>query len=487
MNMAKKKINRERKKKFNVFFKIMASISTLITLIFCVLLCILNMLPLKYLLIIYGVLLLIYALCIFLTFVDKIKVKIKFVCLFFFLLFGVICGIGIKYLSDTIGFVNVFGDELLQKEEYYVMVPSDYTKENIESLQKKYIGIYDNINTDKVIEKLSEEIEFNVKKYENILDMFEDLEEGVISAVIINNSIKNLLETELKDMHFEIKELYTFTITIKKVETVKVVDVINTPFNIYIAGGDAYGDIGNVTNTDVNMIATVDPVNKKILLTSIPRDYYVNLPSFGEEAYDKLTHAGYYGIEESILAVEELLDIEINYYVKVNFSTIEGVIDAIGGVDVYSDYSFCVDGRTDMCYKKGENHLNGYWALMFARERYAFPDGDIQRVKNQQKVFEAIINKVTKSTAIITNYSEILDSVSSNFSTNLDSKSINRLVKMQLNDMKMWTIEKQNLIGTDYNAYAYTFPEQKLYVMKVDEESIINASIKINETINSTK
>lgn len=483
--MAKKKINRERKKKFNIFFKIMASISTLITLIFCILLSVLDMLPLKYLLIIYGVILLIYVLCIFLTFVDKIKVKIKLVCLFFFLLFGVICGIGIKYLSDTIGFVNVFGDELLQKEEYYVMVPSDYTSENIESLQKKHIGIYDNINTDKVIEKLSKKIEFNEKNYKNVLDMFEDLEKEEISAVIINNSIKNLLDTELKDMHFEIKQIHTFTITIKKVETVKVVDVINTPFNIYIAGGDAYGDIGNVTNTDVNMIATVDPVNKKILLTSVPRDYYVNLPSFGEDVYDKLTHAGYYGIEESILAIEELLDTEINYYVKVNFSTIEGIIDAIGGIDVYSDYTFYEQGFGIYTFKKGYNHLNGHQALAFARERKAFADGDVQRVKNQQKVLEAIISKATSSTAIITNFSEILDSVSSNFSTNIDSKSISRLVKMQLNQMSTWNIESQNLTGTDYyTSETYTFNGTNLYVMKRNEESVTNGIKNIKSYLN---
>lgn len=479
--MAKKKINRARKKKFNIFFKIMASISTLITLIFCILLFVLDMLPLKYLLIIYGVLLFIYGICLFLTFVDKIKVKIKFICLFFFLLFGIVFGIGIKYLSDTIGFVSIFGDELLQKEEYYVMVPSDYKEDSIDKLENTKIGIYDNINTDKVVEKLSKEITFNTEKYNNVLDMFEDLEEEKISAVIINNSIKNLLETELKDMNFEIKELYTFTITIKKVETVKVVDVINTPFNIYIAGGDAYGDIGNVTNTDVNMVVTVDPVNKKILLTSIPRDYYVNLPSFGENAYDKLTHAGYYGIEESIAAVEKLLDIEINYYVKVNFSTIEGVIDAIGGVDVYSDYAFQADIHPYYYkFKKGNNHLNGSQALSFARERKSFADGDIQRVKNQQKVLEAIINKVTKSTAIITNYSDILDSVSTSFSTNLDSKSISRLVKMQLNDMKMWNIESQNLTGTDYyTKETYTFPGTELYVMKRNEDIVITTIEKL--------
>ena len=478
---------KNNKKKKNIILKILGGISLIVYVAFCIFLIMLNMVPMKYLAIFLSIFTIIYIVLLVFIFVKKIKKKLKITATIILTVLAILFGVGIKYLSETIDFVNVFGSELLQKEEYFVMVPSDYKEKDINSLRNKNIGVYDNVNTDKVIEEFSKELDFKVKKYKNVLDMFEDLEKSEISAVIINNSIKNLLETERKDMHFEIKQIHKFTITIKKVETVKVVDVINTPFNIYIAGGDAYGSIENVTNTDVNMIATVDPVNKKILLTSIPRDYYVNLPSYGKNAYDKLTHAGYYGIEESILAVEKLLDIEINYYIKVNFSTIEGVIDAIGGVDVYSDFNFCIGGDTSLCYKYGNNHLTGYRALMFARERHSFVDGDIQRVKNQQKVLEAIINKVTTSTALITNYSEILDSVSSNFSTNLDSKSINRLIKMQLNDMKMWTIESQNLIGTDYSAEVYTFPGQQLYVMKVDKESINNASSKIQEIIKGVK
>lgn len=246
-------------------------------------------------------------------------------------------------------------------------------------------------------------------------------------------------------------------------------------------GGDSYGDINSVSNIDVNMIVSVDPVNRKVLLTSIPRDYYVNFPSFGEDAYDKITHAGYYGIQESVFSVEKLLGVDINYYVKVNFSTIEGVIDAIGGVDVYSDFAFKERAFKQYYFTKGLNHLNGRQALAFARERKAFEDGDIQRVKNQQKVLTAIIDKVTSSTAMVTNFSEILNSVSSSFSTNLDAGSINRLVKMQLNDMREWKIDSQNLVGDDLNTYTYSYPGVELYVMKPDMESVNSSSVKIKQ------
>ena len=233
------------------------------------------------------------------------------------------------------------------------------------------------------------------------------------------------------------------------------------------------------------MVATIDPVNRKILLTSIPRDYYVNLPSFGDDAYDKLTHAGYYGIEESVKAIENLLDIDINYYVKVNFSTIEGVINAIGGVDVYSDYSFDERAYGIYHFNKGMNHLNGKQALAFARERKAFLDGDVQRVKNQQKVLTAIINKVTSSTTLVTNFSQILDSVGNSFLTNMETKSINRFIKMQLNDMRGWNIESQNLVGTDlYTKETYTYPNLQLYVMKQDKGSVDTAKEKIKGYLN---
>lgn len=287
-------------------------------------------------------------------------------------------------------------------------------------------------------------------------------------------------------MKLKLKEIYKVYVSIEKTDIVKVVDITKKPFNIYVAGGDAYGSIDNVTNTDVNMIITVDPINRKVLLTSIPRDYYVNLPSFGDDAYDKLTHAGYYGIEESAKAIENLLDIDINYYVKVNFSTIEGVIDAIKGVDVYSDYSFNERAYGIYHFNKGMNHLNGKQALAFARERKAFKDGDVQRVKNQQKVLTAIIDKVTSSTVLVTNFSQILDSVGNSFSTNLETKNINRFIKMQLNDMRGWDIESQNLVGTDlYTKNTYTYPNIELYVMKQDEKSINSAKEKIKKYLNN--
>ena len=477
-----KKNRRKRSKNKGIwFFRAIAIISIIIFIVFGIMLYVLDMIPFKYLIIFYIVFGLLYLYLFITSFPKKIKNKFKISSCVFLILFATIFGVGIKYLNDTMDFVGVISKDLFQKEVYYVMTLGDSKYKDIKDLDGKSIGIYSSKNSTKASNELNKKIKNISKEYKNVVELFEDLQDNKIDAVLINESTKNLLDTDLADMKLKLKEIYKVYVSIEKTDIVKVVDITKKPFNIYVAGGDAYGSIDNVTNTDVNMIITVDPVNKKVLLTSIPRDYYVNLPSFGDDAYDKLTHAGYYGIEESVKAIENLLDIDINYYVKVNFSTIEGVIDAIKGVDVYSDYSFNECAYGIYHFNKGMNHLNGKQALAFARERKSFSDGDIQRVKNQQKVLTAIIDKVTSSTTLVTNFSQILDSVGNSFSTNMESKNNNRFIKMQLNDMRSWSIESQNLVGTDFYTYTYTYPNLQLYVMKQDENSIDVSKNKINK------
>ena len=486
--MSKK--SKKQKRFFNLLFNIIAFSSLAIMLVFCFWLYRLDMVPMKFLGIIYGVLSVIFFILILLTLPKKIKLKVKTICAIVFLLFSLVFCFGIKYIDKTISFIDSINDELAQKEEYYVSVLKNSAYKDINDLADKKIGIYSSSKetVEKVIKLLKEKNVNDVVEYSDVVLMFEDLSEGKIDSVILNSSLETLLASDLDYMKLEFNNVDTLMVPIHEEEVLKVVDVTNTPFNIYIAGGDAYGSINKVTNTDVNMVVSVDPVNHKILLTSIPRDYYVNLPGKGENAYDKLTHAGYYGIGESVRSVEKLLDTDINYYVKVNFSTIVNVIDAIGGVDVYSDYAFTEDSSRDhYYYKKGWNHLSGKKALAFARERHAFSDGDVQRVKNQQKVLTAIINKMTSSSALITKYTDILDSVKKSFSTNLDTKSINRLVKMQLNDMRGWDIESQNLVGSGSLEKTYTFPNMKLYVMKRNEESVQKAKDKIKESYSVSK
>lgn len=475
--MAKKK----NKKVLNIVSIIIGIISLILMLAFSYAIYKLNMIPGKFLIPVYILIFIIYTGLLLTVFLPKVKSKIKVISIVVLVLFGVIFGFADKYIFTTLNFMDILDREVLQKERYdvYVLENSSYNK--LEDLKGKKVGLYQSSNSEKAGSELKNKIDFEIIEYTDIEKMFESLNNDEINAIIISSSVKNLLDTELNDINVKIKSIYNFKISIEKNDIVKVVNVTNTPFNVYIAGGDGYGSIDYTFNTDVNMVATINPTTRKILLTSIPRDYYVNLVGQGPNAYDKLTHAGYYGIEESVKTVENLLDIDINYYVKINFSTIEGIVDAIGGVDVYSDFDFYEKAFGKYHFTVGYNHLNGNQALAFARERKSFSTGDVQRVKNQQKIVEAIINKVTSSTALISSYDRILDTISENLDTNMPSKDISRLVKMQLNDMRGWTIESQNAVGTGQMGPTYTFPTLNLYTMLPDEASVNSLKAKINE------
>ena len=475
--MAKKK----NKKVLNIVSIIIGIISLILMLVFSYAIYKLNMIPGKFLIPVYILIFIIYTGLLLTVFLPKVKSKIKVISIVVLVLFGVIFGFADKYIFTTLNFMDILDRDILQKERYdvYVLENSSYNK--LEDLKGKKVGLYQSSNSEKAGSELKNKVNFEIIEYTDVEKMFESLNNDEINAIIISSSVKNLLDTELNDINVKIKSIYNFKISIEKNDIVKVVNVTNTPFNVYIAGGDGYGSIDYTFNTDVNMVATINPTTRKILLTSIPRDYYVNLVGQGPNAYDKLTHAGYYGIEESVKTVENLLDTDINYYVKINFSTIEGIVDAIGGIDVYSDFDFYEKAFGKYHFTVGYNHLDGKQALAFARERKSFAAGDVQRVKNQQKVVEAIINKVTSSTALISSYDRILDTVSENLDTNMPSKDISRLVKMQLNDMRGWTIKSQNAVGTSQMGPTNTFPTLNLYTMLPDEDSVNSLKTKINE------
>lgn len=460
-------------------------ISIILTIVFFVYLINLDMIPNKYLIMLGGIIGVIYILMLLLIVPKKIKTPLKITStLIMLIVSGILFYSGVVYVDKLINFLDKIDNSIVQKETYYVVVLESSRVGKIDELKDKKIGYLESDaskkNTDKAFNLLNTKITYGKVVYKDIEEMLDNLNDGIVDALLLNESAYNLINSGLAYLGIKVKKVDMLHVLVETSDIVKYVDVTNTPFNLYIAGGDAYGSIGYVTNTDVNMVATVDPINNRVLLTSVPRDYYVELP--GKGAKDKLTHAGYYGIETSVKAMEELLDIEVNYYAKVNFSTVEKVVDAIGGVDVYNETYFCAYGCDDICYNQGNIHLEGHRALMYARERHAFINGDVQRVKNQQKVLTAIIKKMTSSTTLITNYSKILDSVSDNFNTNLDNKSMSKLVKKQLNDMKGWTIETQNLVGSDFYTYdTYTYPNLELYVMKPNDESISNAKNKIKE------
>ena len=253
--------------------------------------------------------------------------------------------------------------------------------------------------------------------------------------------------------------------------------ITKEPFVIYLSGVDTRGELTENARSDVNILAAVNPVTKRVALVNTPRDYYVDLA--GTSSKDKLTHAGLYGVETSMETLGNLYGVNVDHYIRINFAGFISIIDALGGVDVYSDQAFTSVGSPGYydptTFVEGWNHLDGKSALAFARERHAFASGDIQRGINQMKVIDAMLNKI-KSPALLMGFSKIMDAVSDCFVTSFSQDQISALVRMQLSDFAEWDIESYTVTGTSSSSTkCYSAKGQKLYVMKPDDSSVSKA------------
>ena len=254
----------------------------------------------------------------------------------------------------------------------------------------------------------------------------------------------------------------------------------NGSFNILISGIDTYGNISNVSRSDVNIIMTVNPNTHKVLLTSVQRDMYVQLHGT-TGLKDKLTHAGLYGIDMYRQNIEDFLDVDIPYYIRVNFDSVVKLVDAIGGVDIYNDIAF---KRYSLYFPKGNIHLNGKEVKEYSRERMLMPNGDWTRGEHQKTVITAIIKKITNSKELLTNYGDILDSTKDVVQTNIPTDLIKKLVKDQLSTMSPWDVESTYVEGTGFDyRETYTMPGMDLYVTYPDEDSVKSVSKQIKDVL----
>lgn len=460
----------------------------LTTIIFVGLMIYANVLPLKYLL---SLIVIIALIDFFLIYMSRQKQKkgkliINIISVVFSIIFIVASFLVFKtclLISDS----NI----TYKTHNYSLIVLKTSKYKKIEDLKDKSVGYYDNSSEglDKALAKVSKQVDVSVVPYKNLEELGYALLSGEIDSILIDDSYKSILENQddnsarLLNFKSLTKTIYKFSIKVTQNSIVKDVEVTKKPFIIYISGIDTYGDISTVSCSDVNMLLVVNPTTNQILMVSIPRDYYVQL--HGTTGYkDKLTHAGTYGIEMSVQTIEDLLDVDINYYVKVNFTSLVNIVDALGGVDVYSEYTFTsIEGYH---YTAGYNSVSGIEALWFARERKAFIDGDRQRGKDQQALIEAIFRKAT-SKSVITKYNRLLNSVNGSFSTNMSYARITSLIKNQLANNASWTLTSTSLDGTDSSNYTYTYSNQLLYVMEPVEDSVNNAKDMINQVINGEK
>ena len=375
------------------------------------------------------------------------------------------------FMSANSMLANV-GGATYKIDNMLVVVRIDDPAENLMDAKDYVFGrqtYADQENTEKMLSEIRSRVgqEISLLEYDTVQSEAAALLNGEIQAAVYNEAFTGVLEESIEGYSERVKVLDHFEIR-TKVDTAG--RSVNKPFNVYISGIDVSGAITTTSRSDVNII-----MNVNILLTTTPRDYYVTIPGISGERRDKLTHAGIYGVDRSMAALENLYGVELSYYAKVNFTSLIKIVDALGGVDVESEYAFSAGGYS---FSEGINHLDGDAALAFSRERYSFSDGDNQRGKNQEAVLAAIIKKAS-SPAVLASANKILASISKSVETNMTQDEMAQLISMQLSDGGDWDVESQAASGKGDTQTCFSSGSQPLYVMWPDDVAVAELSEKM--------
>ncbi|MDD8049057.1 MAG: LCP family protein [Thomasclavelia sp.] len=436
----------------------------------------LNILPTKYLIAVGGIL--VALILIFFGIIQSGKKKEKrqgkttkraIITKILSILVSIMLLVATPYVTRANSFFsNVTGDG---SQKYVVSVivlnSGKYKNATLKKLDGKKFGVsYEKETTvlTKGLGKLEEDIgEQKYTKVDTYAKLADSLYNGDVDAIVVGEQYRSMLETNHEGFDEETRVVKSYSFAKKTTSTTARTDVTENAFSVYITGLDTYGDVSTVSRSDVNLIVTVNPKTRQVLMVSIPRDTQINLHKNGK--MDKLTHTGIYGTDETINTIEDFLNVKINYYAKTNFQGITNIVDAMGGITVKSDVAFTTR-HGNYSIVKGENEMDGDKALCFVRERYNLPNGDFDRGKNQQKLLKALLEKAM-SPAILNNYENILSAVEGSFQTDMSSSEIKSLIQMQLNDGSAWTFNNVQIQGEGYRtSETYSMSGTSIYVMK---------------------
>ena len=378
------------------------------------------------------------------------------------------------------------------KNTVSVVVKQSSDIKNKSQLNGLSVGTLRTIGTQgssKALKELSKDgILMSQSEYDSLSAMLEAFYKGEVDSIIINESSRSqILDMEsYADFDNNTRVVYQTSYKVENTDKANAVsDITSKPFNVLISGSDTRGGFDENGRSDVIMVATINPKTSTILLTSVPRDFYVTTACDAADgcmqgALDKITHTGIHGTNTTKRTVEQLLGIEINYTFKVGFDTVTDLVDALGGVDVYVEPGYAVTNQYFSVHE-GVNHLNGHDALEYARERYAYTEGDRQRTKNQQQVLMGIVNEATKP-SVITKYASIMDAMANTFSTTMSNEEISDLIKYQINNNPKWKMEQYMVDGTGDTLMCAELGDAAS-VMVPDQSTVKMAKDKINAVL----
>ena len=400
---------------------------------------------------------------------------------------------GSYYIAKGNSTLNDITGSEYKLDRVVVAVKSDDAADSINDVASYNFGVQYAMNGDQIkdaVSQINSELGSDIAavEYKSLAEQAKALRDGKVGAIIYNEGYTSILNEAVDGYSDSVKIIYTYEIKTAVENTAEDVEV-DKSFCVYISGIDVYGAIETNSRSDVNIIAEVNPETHQILLVTTPRDYYVEIPNISGGQKDKLTHAGIYGVDASMATLEQLYDTNIDFYARVNFTSLVDIVNALGGVDVDSEIAFTTseDSGLVMNVVQGTNHFNGQQALAFSRERYNLDGGDNQRGKNQQAVIVAMIKKMV-SPAILMGANDILNSVSGNVDTNMSTTQIQDLIKTQLDEAPKWSIKSMSATGTGDEQICYSYQGSALYVMQPDQTSVdaIKAaitSLKNGETL----
>ena len=410
-------------------------------------------------------------------FLQKTK-KSPLVTTVVLVIFSLVSLVGIFGFKQMIDITNRMNQTAAFSEvEMSIVVPKDSDIKDVSqltSVQAPTKVDKNNIDTLMSALKKDKKVDVKVDDVASYQEAYDNLKSGKSKAMVLSGSYASLLESVDSNYASNLKTIYTYKIKKKNSNSAKQVD--SKVFNIYISGIDTYGSISTVSRSDVNIIMTVNMNTHKILLTTTPRDAYVKIPGGGADQYDKLTHAGIYGVETSEKTLENLYGIKIDYYARINFTSFLKLIDQLGGVTVHNDQAFTsLHGKFD--FPVGDIQMNSEQALGFVRERYSLDGGDNDRGKNQEKVISAIVNKLASLNSV-SNFTSIVNNLQDSVQTNMSLDTINALANTQLDSGSKFTVTSQAVTGTGSTGQltSYAMPNSSLYMMKLDDSSVASAS-----------
>lgn len=455
-------------------------LQALVSVIFMIVVMLLDMLPGNYLALI--AMILIFLWCIAFT-SQAVRRKKGIPGKIYSLLIVCVLAFGTYNIAEANNMLSMITGGNVRVDKMAVAVRADDSAETIEDAIDYNFGVQfqqggDNIQT--AVTNLQEELgtTLEVTECNSVQEQAQALMNGQVDAIIYNEAYLELMDDAVEGFSDDTKIIYEMSIQTELDLGVGTDNSLtDEPFTVYISGIDTYGEVTETSRSDVNIIAVVNPTTHQILLITTPRDSFVPLygPDVEQGALDKLTHAGVYGIETSMATLGELYDTEINYYVRLNFTSLIDIVDILGGVDVESEFAFTTgsDAGYIVEVQKGMNHFNGEQALAFSRERHALDDGDNQRGKNQQAVITAMLKKVISPTMLL-RASTLMDQVSKDVEMNVTQTQLNALVRNQLRTNAKWTIQSVALSGEGGQDYCYSASDQLLYVMYPDETELQN-------------